>query len=160
MSQSGVRVRTMSHKCGKYESEWSRCEKKKQVCVNHNIHYQHQWGSHNYAIVHMDDYDHQLIIQLPFEHSLVGFTFSFRSTTNANEDPTIVKLSTCMAMIVNSLFSSCLKNMAWSTSHLVKPSKSTIICTNHWYQCLPLFFRLYNVFHSQQTKCVGWSLDA
>ena len=26
MSQSGVSVRTMSHKCGKYESEWSECE--------------------------------------------------------------------------------------------------------------------------------------
>ena len=26
MSQSGASVRTMSHKCGKYESEWSKCE--------------------------------------------------------------------------------------------------------------------------------------
>ena len=26
MSQSGASVRTVSHKCGKYESEWSRCE--------------------------------------------------------------------------------------------------------------------------------------
>ena len=26
MSQSGARVRMMSHKCGKYESEWGRCE--------------------------------------------------------------------------------------------------------------------------------------
>ena len=37
MSQSGASVRTMSHKCEKYESEWSRCEKKKKrVHVNHN----------------------------------------------------------------------------------------------------------------------------
>ena len=26
MSQSGASVRMMSHKCGKYESEWSKCE--------------------------------------------------------------------------------------------------------------------------------------
>ena len=26
MSHGGVSVGTMSHKCGKYESEWSRCE--------------------------------------------------------------------------------------------------------------------------------------
>ena len=26
MNQSGASVRTMSHKCGKYESEWSKCE--------------------------------------------------------------------------------------------------------------------------------------
>ena len=26
VSQSGVSVRTMSHKCGKCESEWSKCE--------------------------------------------------------------------------------------------------------------------------------------
>ena len=30
MSQSGVGVRTMSHKCGKYESEWSECERKEE----------------------------------------------------------------------------------------------------------------------------------
>ena len=36
MSQSGVSVRMVSHKCGKYESEWSKCEKKR-VHVNHNI---------------------------------------------------------------------------------------------------------------------------
>ena len=26
MSHSGVGVGMMSHKCGRYESEWSRCE--------------------------------------------------------------------------------------------------------------------------------------
>ena len=26
MSHSGVGVRTTSHECGKYESEWSKCE--------------------------------------------------------------------------------------------------------------------------------------
>ena len=26
MSHGGVGVRMMSHKCGKYESEWSKCE--------------------------------------------------------------------------------------------------------------------------------------
>ena len=53
MGQSGVSVRTMSHKCGRYESEWSGCERrvisvgsmsqngvivreKKRVHVNHN----------------------------------------------------------------------------------------------------------------------------
>ena len=25
-SQSGVSMRMMSHKCGRYESEWSKCE--------------------------------------------------------------------------------------------------------------------------------------
>ena len=30
MSQSGVSVRTMSHKCESYESEWSKCERKKK----------------------------------------------------------------------------------------------------------------------------------
>ena len=30
MSQSGVGVRTMGHKCGKYESEWSKCEKERK----------------------------------------------------------------------------------------------------------------------------------
>ena len=35
VSQSGVRVRTMSHKCERYESEWSKCGKeKKRVCVS------------------------------------------------------------------------------------------------------------------------------
>ena len=27
MSHGGVSVRMMSHKCGKYESEWSKCGK-------------------------------------------------------------------------------------------------------------------------------------
>ena len=30
MSQNGVGVGTMSHKCGRYESGWSRCGKKKR----------------------------------------------------------------------------------------------------------------------------------
>ena len=30
MSQSGVSVRTMSHKRERYESEWSKCEKEKE----------------------------------------------------------------------------------------------------------------------------------
>ena len=30
MSQSGVSVRAVSHKCGKYESGWSKCEKKRK----------------------------------------------------------------------------------------------------------------------------------
>ena len=30
MSQSGVSVGTMSHKCERYESEWSRCGKEKK----------------------------------------------------------------------------------------------------------------------------------
>ena len=30
MSHGGVSVRTMSHKCGKYESDWSKCEKKRK----------------------------------------------------------------------------------------------------------------------------------
>ena len=35
MSQSGVRVRTMSHERERYESEWSKCEKeeKKSPCA-------------------------------------------------------------------------------------------------------------------------------
>ena len=33
MSQSGAGVGTMSHKCGKYESEWSECEKKRKESV-------------------------------------------------------------------------------------------------------------------------------
>ena len=49
MSQGGVGVGTMSHKCGRYESGWSRCgndesqvweEKEKspcEACVNCNI---------------------------------------------------------------------------------------------------------------------------
>ena len=40
MSQSGVSVRTMSHKHESYESEWSKCEngRKESVCsVNRNI---------------------------------------------------------------------------------------------------------------------------
>ena len=33
MSQSGVSVRTMSHECERYESEWSRCgRKEKSLC--------------------------------------------------------------------------------------------------------------------------------
>ena len=39
MSHSGASVGTMSHRCGKYESEWSKCEKKrKRVHVNCNNH--------------------------------------------------------------------------------------------------------------------------
>ena len=30
VTQSGVGVGTMSHNCGKYESECSRCEKRKE----------------------------------------------------------------------------------------------------------------------------------
>ena len=30
MSQSGVSVGTMSHECERYESEWSRCGKKRK----------------------------------------------------------------------------------------------------------------------------------
>ena len=30
MSQSGVSVGVMSHKCERYESEWSRCGKRKE----------------------------------------------------------------------------------------------------------------------------------
>ena len=30
MSHSGAGVRMMSHKCGKYESKWSKCEKKRK----------------------------------------------------------------------------------------------------------------------------------
>ena len=30
MNQSGVDVGAMSHKCGKYESEQSKCEKKRK----------------------------------------------------------------------------------------------------------------------------------
>ena len=30
MSHSGVSVRMMSHKCGSYESEWSKCERKSE----------------------------------------------------------------------------------------------------------------------------------
>ena len=33
MNQSGVSVRMMSHKCGKYESEWSKCGKKRKESV-------------------------------------------------------------------------------------------------------------------------------
>ena len=34
VSQSGVSVRMMNHKCESYESEWSKCEiKKKRVRV-------------------------------------------------------------------------------------------------------------------------------
>ena len=33
MSQSGVSVRMMSHKCGKCESKWSKCEKKRKVSM-------------------------------------------------------------------------------------------------------------------------------
>ena len=29
-SHGGARVRSMSHECGKYESDWSRCEKRKE----------------------------------------------------------------------------------------------------------------------------------
>ena len=37
MSHSGVIMGTMSQKCGKYESWWSKCEKeKKRVHVNCN----------------------------------------------------------------------------------------------------------------------------
>ena len=34
MSHSGASVRMMSHKRERYESEWSKCEKKKRVRVN------------------------------------------------------------------------------------------------------------------------------
>ena len=38
MSQSGVSVRMMSHKCGSYESEWSKREiKKKRVRVQSEL---------------------------------------------------------------------------------------------------------------------------
>ena len=38
MSQSGASVGVMSHKRERYESEWSKCgKKKKRVHVNHNI---------------------------------------------------------------------------------------------------------------------------
>ena len=30
MNQGGVGVGTMSHKCERYESEWSKCEKKEK----------------------------------------------------------------------------------------------------------------------------------
>ena len=38
MSQGGVGVGTMSHECERYESGWSRCEKKRKgVRMNRNI---------------------------------------------------------------------------------------------------------------------------
>ena len=33
MSQSGVSVGAMSHKCERYESEWSKCGKKRKESV-------------------------------------------------------------------------------------------------------------------------------
>ena len=33
MSQGGVSVRAMSHKCERYESEWSKCAKKRKESV-------------------------------------------------------------------------------------------------------------------------------
>ena len=36
MSQGGVSVGAMSHKCERNESEWSKCGRKKRVCVNRN----------------------------------------------------------------------------------------------------------------------------
>ena len=36
MSHSGVSVGTVSHKCGRYESKWSKCEKKRKESVDCN----------------------------------------------------------------------------------------------------------------------------